>query len=372
MNGLSLARLWAVMAKEFIQMRRDRLTFAMMLGIPILQLTLFGYAINTDPKHLPTAVVVHQSNEFTRAILQAIEHTGYFHLLPRQIPESEADELLKQGRVQFVIQFPVRFAQKLVRGEKPAVLVAADATDPVASGNALAAIAELPRLHLAGIGVPRGEGPLFELRIHRRYNPEGITQYNIVPGLMGVILTMTMVLVTAVAITREHEKGTMEYLLVTPIHPGEVMLGKLIPYIFVGYMQIALILLAAVSLFHVPIRGSVSLVLLLMLPFIAANLGMGITFSTLAKNQMQAMQMSFFFFLPSILLSGFMFPFRGMPEWAQWLGEALPLTHFLRIVRGVLLKGSELSEVAPEIWPILIFFGFAMGLAAIRYRRTLD
>ncbi len=356
-----------MMAKEFVQMRRDRMTFAMMLGIPIIQLTLFGYAINTDPKHLPTAVVVHESTPATRSILARIENTGYFRILPGAFAAAEADAMLRRGQVQFVIRFPPRFSESLARGERPALLVAADATDPVASGNALAAVAAL-----GATDATRAPPGGFEVRIHRRYNPEGISQYNIVPGLMGVILTMTMVLVTAVAITREHEKGTMEYLLVTPVRPIEVMIGKLVPYIFVGYMQVALILVAAIELFHVPIRGSIPLVLTLMLPFIAANLGLGITISTLAKNQMQAMQMSFFFFLPSILLSGFMFPFRGMPDWAQWLGEALPLTHFLRIVRGILLKQSSAADILPELWPILAFFLVAMSIAAIRYRRTLD
>lgn len=369
---VSLSRIAAVSAKEFIQMRRDRLTFAMMLMIPIIQLTLFGFAINTDPKRLPTAVVVHETDEATREVLAALENTGYFRILPKVVGFDQADELLLRGEVQFIIVFPDHFQRRIVRGERPAMLVIADATDPVASANALAALSAIPHVALRHAFRQPGDSSPFTLRIHRRYNPEGITQYNIVPALMGVILTMTMVLVTAVAITREHERGTMEYLLVTPIRPLEVMVGKLFPYIFVGYMQIALILLAARFIFHVPMHGNLGLLLLLMLPFIAANLGMGITFSTLAKNQMQAMQMSFFFFLPSILLSGFMFPFRGMPAWAQHLGEILPLTHFLRIVRGILLKDADLRAVTPELWPILVFFVFAMGLALVRYRRTLD
>jgi len=373
MNRWSLRRTLAMVSKEFIQMRRDRMTFAIMIGIPVIQLTLFGYAINTDPKNLPTAVVVHESSAASRSILQAIEHSRYFRFLPGQVSHSEADHLLQTGKVQFIVAFPPRFSEKIMRGEHPSILIEADATDPVAAGNALSAIAQFPVINLPELQQANpSTGPPFGITIHRRYNPEGISQYNIVPGLMGVILTMTMVLVTAVAITREHEKGTMEYLLVTPVQPLEVMAGKLIPYILVGYVQVFLILLAAVYLFHVPIRGSIWLVLTLMLPFIAANLSMGITFSTLSKNQMQAMQMSFFFFLPSILLSGFMFPFRGMPEWAQWIGEVLPLTHFLRMVRGILLKESGWLDVLPELWPILLFFVAAITIGAMRYRRTLD
>ena len=364
-------RLGAMIAKEFIQMRRDRMTFAMMIGIPLIQLTLFGYAINNDPKDLPTAVVVHAQSETTRSILSTMAHTGYFGFRPEFFSQQEADALMKDGRVQFVVQFPINFEQKLRRGDRPAMLVEADATDPVTTGNALAALANLPKLALKGQGFVMSPDP-FEVRLHRRYNPESISQYNIVPGLMGVILTMTMVLVTAVAITRERERGPMEYLLVTPIRPIEVMVGKIVPYILLGYIQVLLILVAAAYLFHVPMHGSVWLVLLLIFPFIAANLGLGITFSTMAKNQLQAMQMSFFFFLPSIMLSGFMFPFRGMPDWAQVIGEVLPLTHFLRIIRGILLKNADFMDVLPELWPILAFLVGSLLIAAIRYRPTLE
>ncbi len=372
MNGWSWMRLRAMIAKEFIQMRRDRLTFAMMLGIPIIQLTLFGYAINTDPKHLPTMIVDPTPGPESRRVCEAMTNTGYFRFVSPPVSPAEADKALTSGKAQFVVRFPERFGERLRRGEQADILVIADATDPVTAGNALAALSGLAER--LGAELPSGSAsrkPLSFL-VHRRYNPEGITQYNIVPGLMGVILTMTMVLVTAVAITREQERGTMEYLLVTPVRPLEVMIGKLVPYIFVGYVQVALILAAAIFLFHVPVRGSIPMVLALMLPFIAANLGLGITISTLAVNQMQAMQMSFFFFLPSILLSGFMFPFRGMPDWAQALGEALPLTHFLRIVRGILLKDAELSMLLLDLGAIVAFFAVAMGLAILRYRRTLD
>lgn len=365
-----------MVGKEFIQMRRDRLTFAMMLGIPIIQLVLFGYAINTDPKHLPTAIVVADSGPFVRSLIAGLENTDYFRIVRHADKEEEGERLITTGQVQFVVNIPSDFSRKLVRGETPAVLVTADATDPVATGNALAALPLLAqhvlRHDLKGMVAGEGSPPPFEFIVHRRYNPEGITQYNIVPALMGVILTMTLVLITAVAITREHERGTMEYLLVTPVRPLEVMAGKIVPYIVVGYIQVSLILLAAKFLFDVPLAGSLTLLYAVMLIFIAANLGMGITFSTIARNQLQAVQMSFFFFLPSILLSGFMFPFRAMPVWAQWLGELLPLTHFLRLVRGILLKGNGVAEVAGFIWPIALFLLVVMSIAMMRFRRTLD
>jgi ABC-2 type transport system permease protein len=373
----SLRRFWAVLVKEFVQMRRDRLTFAMMIGIPVLQLLLFGYAINADPKALPTAVLVGETSPYSRALLAAIENSGYFRLVREAKGEAEAETMLARGDVQFVISVPADFARRLVRGERPALLVEADATDPAATSNALAALRELAHSALARdldgpLAHLQGRVPAFEISLHRRYNPEGITQYNIVPGLIGTILTMTMVIMTSLAMTRERERGTMENLLAMPVRPVEVMLGKIIPYILVGYIQVVVILLAARYLFGVPMMGSLTLLSLVLVVFIAANLSVGFTFSTLAANQLQAMQMAFFFFLPSILLSGFMFPYRGMPEWAQTLGEVLPLTHFLRIVRGILLKGNDAPAVWPELWPLLAFMAAAMLVALARYRRTLD
>ena len=377
MTALSFARFWAVLIKEFVQMRRDRLTFAMMVGVPVMQLLLFGYAINADPKALPAAVLSADNSSFSRSFLVALENSGYFRLVRDAGGEAEASALLARGDVQFVITIPPDFGRRLVRGERPALLVEADATDPAATSNALAALQQLARTSLT----PDLDGPLrhlrageppFELRVHRRYNPEGITQHNIVPGLMGTILTMTMVIMTSLAMTRERERGTMENLLAMPVLPVEVMLGKIIPFILVGYVQVVVILLAARYLFGVPMGGSLVLLSLVLVVFIAANLSIGFTFSTVAANQLQAMQMSFFFFLPSMLLSGFMFPYRGMPDWAQALGEILPLTHFLRIVRGILLKGNGWPEVWPELWPLLAFMLAAMGLALLRYRRTLD
>jgi len=377
MTRFSWARLVAVILKEFIQLRRDRLTFAMMVGIPILQLTLFGFAINSDPKHLPTLVVAQEHTVFTRSLVRALENSGYFRIVATTDNLRDADAALAEGAVQFAVTVPAHFARDLQRGDRPQLLVEADAADPAATGNAIAALRELAGTALAHdltgplARLQPDEAP-FELVIQRRYNPEGITQYNIVPGLMGVILTMTMIMMTALGITREIERGTMENLLATPVRPLEVMIGKIAPYIVIGYIQVSVILLAAHWMFAVPFVGNLAVLLLGIFVFIAANLMMGITISSLARNQMQAMQLTFFFFLPSILLSGFMFPFRGMPRWAQWIGEALPLTHFLRIVRGVMLKGNGLAEIGPHLWPLLLFLAVVLGVGLKRFRKTLD
>jgi ABC-2 type transport system permease protein len=374
---LSWSRIAAMLAKEFIQLRRDRLTFAMMVGIPLIQLVLFGYAINTDPKHLPTAVLSADQSPFSRSFVRALENSGYFSVVDSIDSETDADRLLAMGEVQFVVSIPENFSRKLARGERPVLLVEADATDPAATSNALAALLSLNQTALrrdldGSLGHLQNDLPPFEVRVQRRYNPEGITQYNIVPGLMGVILTMTMVMMTSIAVTREHERGTLENLLATPVKPAEVMLGKIFPYIIIGYVQVALILGAAIVLFNVPFLGSLMLLSGALVLFMAAHLSVGFTFSTIAKNQMQAMQMTFFFYLPSLLLSGFMFPFRGMPSWAQWIGEVFPLTHFLRIVRGILLKGNGLAEITPNLWPIALFLLLVATLALRRYRETLD
>lgn len=377
MNGFSIHRFFAIIRKEFIQMRRDRLTFAMMFGIPIIQLILFGYAINTDPKHLPMAILSTDNSQFVRSFAHALEQSQYFTVVDQFQHEEEARQALARGDVQFVLSLPSDFSQRLVRGERPPMLLEVDATDPSAVSSAVQVVNEVART-----AFDRDlEGPLekftaqpgpAELRIHLMYNPDRLTQYNIVPGLMGVVLTMTMVVITALAVTRERERGTMESLLATPAIPIEVMTGKIIPYIVVGYVQVTVILLAARVLFQVPMVGNLGLLYLGALCFIAATLAVGITISTLATNQLQAMQMSFFFFLPSLLLSGFMFPFRGMPEWAQTLGQMLPLTHFLRVLRGILLKGNGFADIWPDLWPILAFGVVVMAFGAMRYRRTLD
>jgi len=376
-SGFSWSRLMAVMVKEVIQMRRDRLTFAMMVLVPLLQLVLFGYAINSDPKTLPTLVNLQETGPFTRALVAGLRNSSYFRVVGEVRSEAEAERQLATGDAQFVVTIPAGFEAALVRGERPALLLEADATDPASASNAVAAAAALVRTvfdaELTGpLSHLRGRPDPIDLRVHRRYNPEGISQYNIVPGLMGVILTMTMVMMTALAVTRERERGTMENLLAMPVRPMEVMVGKILPYIGLGYVQVVVIVASGRWLFGVPLMGSLTLLSLALLLFIASNLTVGFTFSTVAKNQLQAMQMSFFFFLPSILLSGFMFPFRGMPVWAQWIGEVFPLTHFLRVVRGILLKGNGMAEIWPEMWPIIAFVVASALLAMKQYRQTLD
>lgn len=374
--NFSFERCYAILIKEFIQMKRDRLTFAMIIGIPLIQLILFGYAINSDPKHLPTAIISADQSNFTRTLTVGLQNSNYFTILKKITTEAEANKSLAQGKIQFAIFIPPKFAENLIRGNKPEILIEADATDPAATGYALSTAQNLLTTlsqHFVGpLGYLKPNESPVNLVIQSKYNPERKTQYNIVPGLLGVVLTMTMVLITSLAITRERERGTMESLLAMPVRPLEVMLGKLIPYILVGYTQVILILIAARFLFDVPIEGSLLLLFLSCLPFIAANLMVGLTFSTLARNQLQAMQMSFFFFLPSILLSGFMFPFRGMPEWAQWIGTALPLTHFLYITRGILLKGNGIPLIAPDVYGIALFFLVVLVFGLKRYRQTLD
>ncbi|HXE40227.1 MAG TPA: ABC transporter permease [Azonexus sp.] len=369
----SLSRWLGILIKEFLQLRRDRLTLGMIVGIPIIQLMLFGFAINSDPKHLPTAVVMADPGPFARAYVAAMANSDYFRIVG-SVDARQADELLDQGAVQFVVTFPAGFHRDLLRGKTPVLLLEADATDPMASGGA---ISVLNRLGLEVFapdlpGLERPAMPPVDLRVHRRYNPEGLTSYNIVPGLMGVILTMTMVLMTGLAMTRERERGTFENLLATPATPLEVLAGKIVPYILIGLIQVTLVLSAARWIFHVPMLGNLLLLYGVVLLFICANLTLGITFSSIARNQLQAMQMTFFFFLPSILLSGFMFPFRAMPEWAQVLGSVLPLTHFLVLVRGILLKGNGLGLLWPHVWPILLFTGAVLVFGLKTFQRTLD
>lgn len=373
MQRPSFSRWLGILVKEFIQLRRDRLTFGMVVGIPILQLLLFGFAINSDPRQLPTAVVMSDPGPFSRAYVAALRNSAYFSV-EGEIDEREADRLLQQGEVQFVVTFPPGFNRDVVRGRSPTLLVEADATDPQATSGALSVLNRLGHEvfapDLGGIASP--EAPAVDLRIHRRYNPEATTAYNIVPGLLGVILTMTMVLMTGLAMTRERERGTFENLLATPATPFEVITGKIVPYVLIGLIQVTLVLLAARWIFGVPMLGSLVLLYVVVLLFIVANLTLGITFSSIARNQLQAMQMTFFFFLPSILLSGFMFPFRGMPEWAQAIGNLLPLTHFLVLVRGILLKASGPELLWPSVWPIIAFTVVVLAIGLRSYRRTLD
>ena len=372
----SLSRWIGIIVKEFIQLKRDRLTFGMIIGIPVIQLILFGYAINADPKRLPTAVLTADSSPYSRTLLSAMQTSGYFRITHTVRDEDEIEDLLAKGRVQFAITIPENFGRKLVRGERPVLLVEADASDPSAVGNAVAALQQVVNAlsrDLSGtLSEMKPVAAPVDVRVHRRYNPEAITAYNVVPGLIGTILTMTMVLMTGLAMTRERERGTFENLLATPALPIEVMTGKIVPYIMIGLIQVTLILICAKLLFFVPMQGSFALLYLVVSIFIAANLALGITFSSIARNQLQAMQMTFFFFLPSMLLSGFMFPFRGMPEWAQWIGTVLPLTHFLLLVRGIMLKGNGFFDLIPQIWPIVLFMLVVILIGLGFYKRTLD
>jgi ABC-2 type transport system permease protein len=364
---------WAMLVKEFIQLKRDRVSFAMIIMIPLVQLMLFGYAINTTPRNLPTAVLMQERTDLSRSILAALENTKYFRITQLPHSEAEVDQLLASGTVLFAVEIPANFERSVRRGDKPAMLVIADATDPVASGTALSALSEVLRTALShDRDVPNNPTMPFEIRTHARYNPAAVTQLNIVPGLVGTILTMTMLIFTALSVTREIERGTMESLLSMPISPVEIMLGKIVPYILVGFVQAALIISIGVLLFGVPVIGSLAVLAALSTLFIATNLSIGYTFSTVAQNQLQAMQMSMMFFLPNILLSGFLFPFAGMPVWAQYIGEALPLTHFLRIVRAIMLKGSGLFDLRYDAIAMFVLMLVAMTIAVTRFRRTLD
>ena len=363
--------------KEFIQMRRDRLTFAMMIGIPLIQIILFGFAINSDPRHLPLAILSGDNSRYSRSIVAGMQASSYFDIDRSINSRAEAKRLLELGEVQFVLTIPQQFGLDIERGKRPVLLLEADATDPMATGNAVNSMREIINRALArdlkgSLSYLLPKESAVDLRIHADYNPEAISQYNIVPGLMGVILTLTLVMITSLAITRETERGTMENLLTTPVRPLEVMMGKIIPYVMVGYIQMMLIMAASIFLFHVPINGNPLIVFTYSAIFIAANLTVGVTISTVARNQLQAVQMSIFFFLPSLLLSGFMFPFRGMPDWAQNLGSILPLTHYLRLVRGVLLKGTGWEESLHHLWPIVVFWIIVIIVGLKRYRRTLD
>ena len=372
-RGNFWSRTWAVLVKEFIQPKRDRVSFAMIIMVPLIQLLLFGYAINTNPRHLPTAVLLQENSDLGRSILAALRNTDYFHVTERPRSEAELDEMLAAGRILFGIEIPRNFERSVRRGDKPAMLIVADATDPVAASAAVSALGQVVQTALShDRGLPESSSPPFEIRTHQRYNPAGLTQLNIVPGLVGTILTMTMLIFTALSVTREIERGTMENLLSMPITPVEIMLGKIIPYIIVGFVQAAMIIGIGVVLFGVPILGNPFALAGLSTLFIATNLSIGYTFSTIAQNQLQAMQMSIMFFLPNILLSGFMFPFAGMPTWAQWVGEALPLTHYLRIVRSIMLKGSSIADLHYDAAVMFVLMLVAMTIAVTRFRRTLD
>jgi len=374
---LSWSRIGAVFLKELVQMRRDRPTFAIMIMMPVMQLVLFGYAINTDPRHLPAVIEMRDDGPMTRAFLASLRQSSFIDIVQVARTSEESEAALRSGDATFLISIPEGFERRLVRGERPQILIAADASDPVAAGGALGAIQQIAQSAFA----PEFEGPLsylsqapppYEIVVHRRYNPAGVSAFNIVPALLGVILTMTMVMITSIALTRETERGTMENLLATPVRPLEVMIGKTTPYIGVGAVQVAIVLTAAILLFRIPFTGSLLAFLLGVTVFIFANLMLGYLISTVARTQMQAMQMTFFIFLPSILLSGFMFPFAAMPAWAQVIGSCLPITHFLRMVREIVLKGAGFPDIVGDLWPLTLILLALATLALLRFRRTLD
>lgn len=374
---ISLSRIAAVFIKELVQMRRDRPTFAIMIIMPVLQLALFGFAINTDPRHLPAAVELRDDGPLTRSLLASLKQSTYVELTNIVYSDKEGEDLLRSGKVNFLIVVPENFERDFVRGERPEILIAADASDPVAASGVIGALNEIarrafePELERLPQKL-RGGAPPYSVVIHRQYNPEGVTAFNIVPGLLGVILTMTMTMITSIALTRERERGTYEALLSTPVRPLEIMVGKTTPYIIVGAIQTAIILLAARFIFHIPFAGDAVAFMLVVTIFIFTNLMLGYLISTVAKTQMQAMQMTFFVFLPSILLSGFMFPFRAMPGWAQALGEVLPNTHFLRMVREIMLKGADIVDITDDLGPLLLILLVLAGIALLRFQRTLD
>lgn len=377
MSHLDWNRVRAVIIKEFIQMRRDRLTFLMMVLMPLMQLIMFGYAINSNPQQLPTVIINADQSPLTRTFIAGLQNTNYFKVINTSVSEQQAFKMLARGQTSFIVSIPVDFSRDFIRGHRPQLLITADATDPTTTAYAVGALSTLATQVFQtdiqrGLPYLKQSDPPFNLVVHQQYNPEIKSQYNIVPGLIGVSLTMTMIMITCLAITRERERGTMENLLSTPVRPLEVMIGKIVPYVIVGYLQELLIIAAAILLFNIPHEGSILLLLVATFPFIVANLSVGLTFSTVAKNQLQAVQMSYFFFLPSILLSGFMFPFHGMPAWARTIGNIFPLTHFLVMVRGILLKGNAIYDIWGQIWPLLLFTLVVLTIALRRYKETLD
>lgn len=374
---LSYRRIFAILKKEFVQLKRDATTLRMIIAIPIMQLLLFGFAINSDPKHLPTAILSEDNGIITRNILTALENSEYFTINHAITSPQEAKKLLQEGCVTFVVTIPANFSRDLIRGDKPNLLIEADSTDPIAISGSLASVPEAIKQAINR----DAKGPLssiasfespYEIRIHKLYNPEGLSRYNIIPGLIAIVLTMTCVMMTALSLTKERERGTMENLLSMPVKPIEVMIGKITPYVVIGYIQATIILLASYFIFGVPILGNLVLLALSLLIFIICNLALGFTLSTASKNQMQAMQGSIFVLLPSILLSGFMFPFKGLPIWAQYIGSILPSTYFIRIVRGIMLKGSNFTEIWPNIWPLCIFMIVVTIITMRVYKTTLD
>jgi ABC-2 type transport system permease protein len=375
MTGFSFRRLIALLRKEWIQVTRDAITLRFIIAVPIMQLFLFGYAINTNPQNLPTGLLTVEYSKYERTVVAALRNSGYYDIRTLS-SEAEAERALAQGELMFVVQFPPNFDRAVDRGESPSVLIDADATDPSAIGNATAALGTLTSVLTRELPPVRRKAattsPPFQFVVHARYNPEQLTVLNIVPGLICIVLMMSTLFMTTLSITKERERGTMENLLAMPVRPIEVMVAKITPYVVIGYVQVLIILAASALFFALPLRGSLLTLLLALGVFIIGNLALGITYSTVSANQMQAMQFAQFTLMPSFLLSGFMFPFRGMPLWAQWIGEIFPTTHAMRIVRGVLLKGNGTAEILPDLWPMAVFMVVVVVLAVWFYRETLE
>ncbi|MHB8471439.1 MAG: ABC transporter permease [Gammaproteobacteria bacterium] len=359
-------RLFAIIKKEVRQLLRDRLTFGMIVGIPVMQIVLFGYAINSDVRHLRGAVADAAGTQLSRQLVADVQASQVADISRRARNALELEEMLQRGEIDIGIYIPRDFERRLQQGDRPAAQLLVDGSDPVLVGTARG----LTGLTLHGPGAVVAQTVVFEVRNY--YNPERRSAVFVVPGLIGVILTMTMVLFTAVAIVRERERGNLEMLITTPVKSAELMIGKILPYVVIGLLQVTLIMGLGNLVFDVPVNGSVLDVYLASLLFIAANLSLGLVISTAAQNQFQAMQMTFFFFLPSILLSGFMFPFAGMPRPAQLFAELLPLTHFVRLIRGIMLRGAGLFELLPEMGALLLFMAITLSFATLRFRKRLD
>lgn len=373
----SWQRLIAIIKKEFIQLKRDRGTLGMIIMLPIIQLLLFGYAINTDPKNLPTAIISEDNTFLTRSIVAGLQNSEYFRVTHHISSDKQGNKLLKQGKVFFVISIPDNFTQNVIRGAKPEILLQADATDPTAISNAVSSLNGITNKIIqenmkGNLSYLKNQPSPFSIIVHKLYNPEGFTKYNIVPGLIGLVLIFSGVMMTALAITREREKGTMENLLSMPIKPIEIMMGKIIPFVFIGLFQVGIVLLIAYFLFSIPIFGSVLLLFSCSLLFIICNLAIGFLISTIAKNQTQALQMSVFVILPSVVMTGFMFPFQAMPIWAQAIAKCIPLTYFLKIARGIILKGADFIDIFPNLWPLGVIVAFLTIITLHIYKNSLD
>ncbi|MGH8091339.1 MAG: ABC transporter permease [Rudaea sp.] len=365
---MNLRRLFAIVVKELRQLRRDKLTFAMIVGIPTMQLLLFGYAINMDIRHLPAAVLDQARTAQSRQIVAQLAQTHVLDFEYRLRTPQDIDALLREGKISAALVIPPDFERRLIEKDRPPAQIVVDGSDQTVQQ----AVRQLAALPLSALLDPAASVPSSNVEIVNFYNPGRRAPVNTVPGLIGVILTMTMVLFTAMALVRERERGNLEFLIATPVSPTELTVGKVLPFVGIGLIQVTLVLLLGVAIFQVPIRGSLFDVYVAALVFIVASLALGVFLSTLAKSQFQAMQLAFFTFLPQILLSGFMFPYAGMPWPAQWLAEIFPMTHFMRLIRGILLRAATLADLWPELVALGVFIVVMLGVAIARTRKRLD